>query len=242
MNTDYNNKREVALLSAMNRGMSSSTGEMMSKEEFTEWYLKLHSANLAQTDPVNTDKKQPVNNTPAAVANTPNAAGGQDRAAEERAEAVQRRRNTVLRHIWNLIKCLFLTFLLTYDGNGASSGNFVIGALVLFFINVIQNGNMFDQIVVVRRQPAQPDAAPEAANPPVAEGGQAREQGGDDNGAETLPNAVPQQQQQQQQQPPVAQQPPPPPPVGKVKIIIRIFVVFVESLLPSWTLRELDRY
>ena len=202
---------------------SASDEEMMTPEEFTAWFLKHRGMELQTND----------STQPAEKPNTPPAAGtdldNQNPPDNNESEEAARRRHSIFRHIWNLIKCLFLTFLLAYDGSKASS-NFIIGALILFFINVIQNGNLLDQIVVVRHQEAPVAPPPQVEAPPQTNAAD----GDADTDAQQDVTATP-------VPPPqvvVAQRPP----VGKIQLTIRVFAVFVESLLPSWTLRELDRY
>ncbi|KAJ9461883.1 hypothetical protein DIPPA_16489 [Diplonema papillatum] len=152
----------------------------------------------------------------------------------------------VVDNLWTMTKCAFLAFVLAYDGSGMSL-SFVLAAVLLFTIHLLQNWNVFRHVVVVREQrlhpeeiddegddpndaPADADDANAAANPAEPPGAL---QPLADNANAVANQGAPADRPRVQAAQPLPSFP---------KLALRLVIVFVESILPSWTLRELDRF
>eukprot|EP01064_Diplonema_japonicum_P007628 TRINITY_DN1526_c0_g1_i3.p1 TRINITY_DN1526_c0_g1~~TRINITY_DN1526_c0_g1_i3.p1 ORF type:complete len:257 (+),score=74.46 TRINITY_DN1526_c0_g1_i3:45-773(+) len=227
----------LARLIALQSARDHASGKRMEKEEFLKWYTgmqgevagttKQESETRVPPRAADPPREEPANNN---NNNNNNNNGGNRRLAETLV--------FIVRNAWAMVKCLFLAFLLVYDGTGPSI-SFVLAAVLLFVLHLMQNGDVLRHVIVVRERPAeQTQQEEQQQQQPQPQQQQQQQQ----QPAQEAPQDTPQEEQQNTPAPPPAPAAPAPPPRSFVSLCIKLVIVFMESLLPSWTLRELDRH
>jgi len=138
-----------------------------------------------------------------------------------------------------LLKCLFAAFVLTYREEKGVDSVFIGTTGLFLFLYQMQQWDILRHFVVVRQAPPPPPPPPRREEAQANAGANA-----DGTGPAAAPDAGDGGTEGLQGEPARPAEPPPPvgPPVRTRWWYARkLFIIFFESLAPSWTAEQLDR-